>query len=156
AAPALAQRGGGLLPPEDPAGMVSSLTDGIFINANENPLGPCPAALRALAGLERLAGRYGMPLSANLAPLFPRQNGLAPRNVVVHPGSYAPLCAAGLAFSSRERPIAYAEPTFDAGFLGPDGKPVTHAVTIALDGDYRLDVRNLLAAVPDAGLYYIC
>lgn len=156
AAPVLAQRSAALPVPEDPAGMVASLTDGVYINSNENPLGPCPAALRALSGLERLGGRYGMAFADRLASLFARQNGLAPENVVVHPGSYAPLCAAGLAFSSKERPIAYAEPTFDSGFMGANGKPVTRAVTIALSGDYQLDVRKLLAAAPDAGLYYIC
>jgi histidinol-phosphate aminotransferase len=136
--------------------MIGSLTDGVYINSNENPLGPCPAALRALSGLERLGGRYGMAFADRLAGLFARQNGLAPENVVVHPGSYAPLCAAGLAFSSKERPVAYAEPTFDSGFMGANGKPVTRAVTIALGGNFQLDVRKLLAAAPDAGLYYIC
>ncbi|MBW8754368.1 MAG: hypothetical protein JF595_09470, partial [Sphingomonadales bacterium] len=87
AAPVLAQRGAGRAVPEDPAGMIGSLTDGVYINANENPLGPCPAALRALAGLERLGGRYGMAFADRLAALFARQNGLAPENVVVHPGS---------------------------------------------------------------------
>jgi histidinol-phosphate aminotransferase len=156
AAPVLADRKTGKVLPEDPAGMIGSLTDGVYINSNENPLGPCPAALRSLAGLEKLGGRYGMSFADRLAGLFARQNGLAADNVVVHPGSYAPLIAAGNAFSSKERPIAYAEPTFDSGFMGASGKPVTRTVTIALGGDFRLDLRKLLAAAPDAGLYYIC
>jgi histidinol-phosphate aminotransferase len=61
-----------------------------------------------------------------------------------------------LAFSSKDRPIAYAEPTFSDGFYGANGQPVTRAVTVPLAGDFALDVRALLAAAPDAGLFYIC
>lgn len=144
------------LPPQDPAGMIASLTDGVFINANENPLGPGESALKALAGLEKLGGRYGFPLSARLATLFAAQNGLKAENIAVHPGSFAPLRNAMLAFSSKERPIAYAEPTFADGFYGASGQPVTRAVTVPLAGDFALDARALLAAAPDAGLFYIC
>jgi histidinol-phosphate aminotransferase len=155
-APALAQRGGGKVLPEDPAGMVASLTDGVFIGSNESPLGPCAAAQSALRGIEKLSGRYGMAFAGNLEKLFAKQNGLLPEQVTVHPGSYMPLRSVALAYSSKERPIAYAEPTFDSGFMGRDGQCVTRAVTIQLQGDYRLDVRKLLTAAPDAGVYYIC
>ncbi|MCW1428245.1 aminotransferase class I/II-fold pyridoxal phosphate-dependent enzyme [Novosphingobium sp. JCM 18896] len=156
AAPLLAQRSAARPVPEDPAAMIASLTDGVYINSNESPLGPCPAARQALAGIERLGGRYGMAFANRLADVFARQNGLAHENVVVHPGSYAPLCAAGLAFSSKARPIAYFEPTFDSGFMGAGGKPVTRTVTLPLGGDFQMDMRKLLAAAPDAGLYYVC
>ncbi len=155
-APALAQRGGGKVLPEDPAGMVASLTDGVFIGSNESPLGPCAAAQSALREIEKLSGRYGMAFAGNLEKLFAKQNGLLPEQVTVHPGSYMPLRSVALAYSSKERPIAYAEPTFDSGFMGRDGQCVTRAVTIQLQGDYRLDVRKLLTAAPDAGVYYIC
>jgi len=155
-APALAQRGGGKILPDDPAGMVASLTDGVYINSNESPLGPGAAALSALAGLGSLSGRYGMAFAPNLEKLFAKQNGLKPENVTVHPGSYVPLRSVALAFSSKERPIAYAEPTFDSGFMGNGNECITRAVTIALQGDYTLDVRKLLAAAPDAGVYYLC
>ena len=55
-----------------------------------------------------------------------------------------------------ERPIAYFEPTFDSGFFGAGGKPVTRVVTLPLSGDYRMDLRKLLAAAPNAGVYYVC
>ena len=46
AAHALAQRDRKVAMSDDPKAMVATLTDGIFINSNENPLGPAPAALR--------------------------------------------------------------------------------------------------------------
>jgi histidinol-phosphate aminotransferase len=76
--------------------------------------------------------------------------------VGVHPGSYVPLRAACLAFSSVERPIAYAEPTFDSGFKGADGKPLTATVTLPVGRDYRPDVKALFAAAQNAGIYYLC
>jgi len=143
-------------PTDSPASMTASLTDATYINANENPYGPCPAAAKALTGLTTLSGRYGMSFGDKLAKLFAAQNGLTPEQVSFHPGSYVPLRAAALAWSSAERPIAYAEPTFDSGFRGADGKPLTAAVTIPVGKDYAPDVRALLAAAPNAGVYYLC
>ncbi|WP_311266978.1 aminotransferase class I/II-fold pyridoxal phosphate-dependent enzyme [Sphingobium sp. WCS2017Hpa-17] len=156
AAPALAQRGRKVALPEDPAGMVSTLTDAVYINSNENPLGPCPAALEALSGLDRLSGRYGMAFAAQLERLFARQNGLKPEEVQVHPGSYMTLRSVALTYSSQDRPIAFFEPTFDSGFMGKGNKVVTSAVPIPLSGDFRGDLRQMLAAASNAGVYYIC
>ena len=57
ATPALAQRGRKVDLPDDPAAMVASLTDGIFLKSNEHPIGPGAAALGALAKLPPLSGR---------------------------------------------------------------------------------------------------
>ena len=141
---------------DGPARMLGSLTDGIYINANENPFGPCPAALTALAQSNVLSGRYGMPLGPQVGALFARQNGLAPDMVAVHPGSFVPLRAACLAYSSADRPVAYFEPTFDAGFRGLGGKPLTGVVTLPLGADFTADPQALLAAAPQAGIYYLC
>lgn len=156
ATPAQAQRGRQVPLPDDPAGMMASLTDGIFLNSNEHPVGPCPAALTALAGLPRLSGRYGMAFAAKLESLFARQNGLAPTQVQVHPGSFMPLRSVALSYSSPQRPIAYFEPTFDQGFLGLNNQSITRSVAVPLSGDFVADPRKLLAAAPDAGVYYLC
>lgn len=156
AAPALAQRGRKVALPDDPAGMVATLTDAIYINSNEHPVGPCPAALAALAKLPPLSGRYGMAFAGKLESLFARQNGLQPDQVQVHPGSFMPLRSAALTYSSPERPIAYFEPTFDQGFLGAGEASVTRSVAVPLSGDFTADPRKLLAAAPDAGLFYLC
>jgi histidinol-phosphate aminotransferase len=156
AAPALAQRGRAVALPDDPAGMVATLTDAIYINSNEHPVGPCPAALEALAKLPALSGRYGMAFAGKLESLFARQNGLSADQVQVHPGSFMPLRSVALTYSSPERPIAYFEPTFDQGFLGLGNQSVTRSVAVPLSGDFAADPRKLLAAAPDAGVYYLC
>ena len=156
AAPALAQRGRAVALPDDPAGMVATLTDAVYINSNEHPVGPGPAALAALATLPPLSGRYGMAFAGKLESLFARQNGLSPEQVQVHPGSFMPLRSVALTYSTPERPIAYFEPTFDQGFLGPGNDSVTRSVAVTLAGDFRADPKKLLAAAPDAGVYYLC
>ncbi|HUD93183.1 aminotransferase class I/II-fold pyridoxal phosphate-dependent enzyme [Sphingobium sp.] len=156
AVPTLAQRGRKVALPDDPGGMVATLTDAIYINSNEHPDGPAPAALEALAKLPHLSGRYGMAFAAKLESLFARQNGLAPDQVQVHPGSFMPLRSVALTYSTPDRPIAYFEPTFDQGFLGPGDQSVTRAVAVPLSGDFMANSRQLLAAAPDAGVYYLC
>ena len=156
ATPALAQRGRKVDLPDDPAAMVASLTDGIFLNSNEHPIGPGAAALGALAELPPLSGRYGMAFAAKLESLFARQNGLSPEQVQVHPGSFMPLRSVALTYSSTDRPIAYFEPTFDQGFLGLGNQSVTRSVAVPLSGDFAADPRTLLAAAPNAGVYYLC
>ncbi|MDE2620038.1 MAG: aminotransferase class I/II-fold pyridoxal phosphate-dependent enzyme [Sphingomonadales bacterium] len=147
---------GAATPGAGPAGMIASLTDAVYINANENPLGPCPDALAVLKQVPALSGRYGMALSGQLAALFARQNGLSADCVAVYPGSFVPLRAAGLAFSSAERPVAYHEPTFDNGFIGSDGKPLTGVVALPRDAAGHGSLGALLAAAPQAGIYYLC
>ena len=152
----LAQAASAAIPADSAEAMIASLSDGIFINANENPYGPAPAAQKALAGLAPLSGRYGMSFAGRLAGLVCQQHGLPAGSVAIHPGSFAALRAVGLAYSSTAHPVAYFEPTFDSGFLGAGGKPVTRTVTLPLAGDFRMDLKKLLAAAPDAGVYYIC
>lgn len=136
--------------------MLASLTDGIYINANESPLGPCAAARTALERTPLLAGRYGMSFEADLEKLFATQNGLKPENVKAHPGSFVPLRTAALAFASDRRPMVYGAPTFDSGFFGAGEQPIVKVVKVPLDSQHRIDVRALLTAAPDAGAFYIC
>ncbi|WP_420144608.1 aminotransferase class I/II-fold pyridoxal phosphate-dependent enzyme [Sphingobium sp.] len=154
--PAVAQRGRKVALPDDPAAMVATLTDAVYINSNEHPDGPAAAAIAALAKLPSLSGRYGMAFAAKLESLFARQNGLAPDQVQVHPGSFMPLRSVALTYSSPDRPIAYFEPTFDQGFLGLGNESITRSVAVPLSGDFAADPRRLLAAAPDAGVYYLC
>ncbi len=155
---AQAQSRGTVVPgPAREAGvMLASLTDGVYINANESPLGPCAAARTALERTPVLAGRYGMSFEADLEKLFAVQNGLKPENVKAHPGSFVPLRTAALAFASDSRPMAYCTPTFDSGFFGANNKAMVKVVKVPVDAQYRVDVRAMLAAAPNAGAFYIC
>lgn len=128
----------------------------VLINANENPLGPTAAACEAIAKMAKLGGRYDLLGETDaLAATFAAQNGLKPENVMVYAGSSEPLHFTVLSFTSPERGLVVADPTYEA--------PVAAALTskarvtkVALTSDYAHDIPAMMRADPTAGVIYIC
>jgi len=130
--------------------------DAVMINANENPLGPCPEAREAVARMIPYGGRYRYSEGDKVQELLAEQEGVKLDYVQIHPGSSGPLHQAVLAFTSPERPFVTADPGYEAGgraaqFIG--AKVVR--VPLLADKGYAHDVKKM-AAVPNAGLIYIC
>jgi len=73
--------------------------DAVKINANENPLGPCPEAAEAIAKVIAKGGRYLYEETDTFAGLLAEQEGLDPEYVIPFPGSSDPLHRAVLAFT---------------------------------------------------------
>ena len=136
-------------PPYSPPG-------GVFIGSNENPLGPSAAARAVLANAVPSGGRYDRGGEKKLASTFAEQNGLKPENIGIYAGSFIGLYYAGRAFSSPTRSIVSPVPTFDSMFYGPDKKPVAPFHAIPLTADYKIDIKAMVAADPQAGVIYIC
>ncbi len=129
--------------------------DAVMINANENPLGPCKEALEAVHKIASNGGRYMYSETDKVQQLLAEQEGVKLDYVRVYPGSSAPLHQAVLAFTSPERPLVVADPGYEAGqraaaFIG------SKVVKVPLTGNYAHDVKAMLAADSNAGLYYIC
>jgi histidinol-phosphate aminotransferase len=136
--------------------------DAVKINANENPLGPCPEAVDAMYNVIKNGGRYMYESTYKLAETLGAVEGLKagyePEEtyVEVFAGSSAPLHQAVLAFCSKERPFVKADPGYEAGeraakFIG------AKTVNVPLKpGTWDHDVKAMLAAAPNAGLFYIC
>ena len=136
--------------------------DAVKINANENPLGPCPAAAEAIYSVVKQGGRYMYEDTYDLADTLGSQEGLKagfkPEEsyVEVFAGSSAPLHQAVLAFCSKEKAFVKADPGYEAGERAAKfiGAPV---VNVPLKkGTWDHDVKAMLAAGPNAGLFYIC
>ncbi len=130
--------------------------DAVLINANENPLGPCKAACEAIASLGPLGGRYDLLGETDkLTKTFAAQNGLKEEYVSVYAGSSEPLHFSVLAFTSPTRGLVMADPSYEAPMRAA---MVTGAKLskVALSKDYSHDVKAMLAADPNAGVYYIC
>ena len=128
--------------------------DAVMINANENPLGPCPEAREAMANIIPQGGRYLFGETDRLANLLAAQEQLKQSNVQIYAGSSAPLHQSVLAFTSPTKAFVTADPGYEAGeraarFIG------ARVARIPLTKDYAHDVKAM-AAVPDAGLIYIC
>ncbi len=130
--------------------------DGVMINANENPLGPCAAAREAVANTAPQGGRYLFWLTDDLIDLYAQLEGLKPDYVRFYPGSSDPLHYAVSVFASPQRSYVTADPGYEAG-MHAAGFVQARVVKVPLSKDhaYAHDVRAMLAAAPDAGIFYI-
>jgi len=129
--------------------------DAVMIDSNENPLGPCQAARDAIAGMIPQGGRYCDNLTDDLVGTFARNEGLNPDWIHATVGSTPPLSLAVLAFTSPQRSYVTADPGFETGvnmasFIG------ARVAKVPLTKTYAHDVKAMLAAAPDAGVFYIC
>src|SRR3954454_4922184 len=130
--------------------------DAVKINANENPMGPCAEAADAIHSLVKDGGRYIYEKTYELSETLSGIEGVQPKYVGAYAGSSAPLHQAVLAFCSKERPFVKADPGYEAGeraasFIG------AKVVNVPLrNGTWDHDVKAMLAAAPNAGLFYIC
>ena len=130
-------------------------SDGVMIDANENPLGPCPAAREAVIAIAPQGGRYSDWLTDDLIKQFAQLEGLKPDYIRLYAGSSEPLHHAVAGFTSPQRSYVTADPGYEAGMMASNALKV-RVVKVPLAKDYAHDVRAMLAAGPDAGVFYIC
>jgi histidinol-phosphate aminotransferase len=130
--------------------------DAVIINANENPLGPCPEAADAIHSVVQRGGRYMYDLTDAMITTLAEQEGVKSNYVEAYAGSSAPLHQAVLAYCSKDRAFVAADPGYEAGgraakFIGAP------AVLVPLrKGTWDHDVKAMLAAAPNGGLFYVC
>ena len=129
--------------------------DAILIDANENPLGPCQAARDAVAAIIPQGGRYSDNLTDDLISAFAKQEGLNPDWIYCTAGSTPPLALSVLAFTSPQKSYVTADPCFETGMMMASIAGA-RVVKIPLTKTYSHDVKAMLAAGPDAGIFYIC
>jgi len=129
--------------------------EGVMIDANENPLGPCAAARQAIVDIAPQGGRYSDWLSVDLVNQLAELEGLRPEYVRIYPGSSEPLHHAVAAFTSHQRSYVTADPGYEAGMFAAKAVKA-RLVKVPLTKAYAHDVRAMLAAAPDAGLFYVC
>ena len=129
--------------------------DATKLNANENPMGPCPEAAEAIHNIVLKCGRYMFDEGAKMAQSLAEQEGLKPSYAVAFPGSSDPLHRAVLAHTSPTKPLVIADPSYEAPERAASfiAAPV---IRVPLRQDYSHDVKAMAAASPDAGLIYVC
>lgn len=130
-------------------------TDAVFINANENPLGPCTSARKAIADIIPSGGRYLYGGMQDFVEAYAQGEGLKPEYVNIYPGSSTPLQYAVLAFTSPTASYVTADPSFESGMMACKDSGA-RIVKVPLTKEYAHDVKAMLAAAPDAGLFYVC
>ncbi len=114
--------------------------DAVIIDANENPLGPCSVARQAIADITGDSGRYSFWLTEDLGKRFAQQQALH---------------FSVLAFTSNARSYVTADPGYEAGMHAAKISGA-RVVKTPLSSSYAHDVKAMLGAAPDAGLFYVC
>jgi histidinol-phosphate aminotransferase len=129
--------------------------DAVRLNANENPLGPCPAALEAIRAILPSSGRYLFGVTREFAETLAAVEGVSVDHVLPCAGSSDPLHRSVIAFTSPRRPLVIANPGYEAPastaqFMG------ARVIQVPLREDYAHDAPAMARADANAGLIYVC
>jgi histidinol-phosphate aminotransferase len=129
--------------------------DAVRINANENPMGPCPEAAEAIHKVVASGGRYLYHETFAFIAAMAQAEGLPNDHVMAFAGSSDPLHRAVLAFTGPNKSYVVADPGYEAGeraarFVG------AKTISVPLRNDYAHDVHAMAQADPNAGLIYVC
>jgi histidinol-phosphate aminotransferase len=159
---ALLAAGGAALPFYNEAALAQDLkslgsipADAIRLHTNENPLGPCPAALEAIRRILPQGGQYLFDQTTAFVEALAADVDLPTSHILPTAGSSDPLHRAVLAYTSPSRPLVVADPGYEAParaakFLG------AKVISVPLRKDHAHDCKEMARADPDAGVIYIC
>lgn len=128
----------------------------VRIGANECWTGPLLPGQRAAQKIIANSNRYAPQDERNdFLKAVMAVEGVPYDHIAPWPGSSDPLSRAIVSFCSPQQGLVTADPTFELAGRTADwlGAPVKR---VPLTAEYAHDVRAMLAADPNAGLYYIC
>ncbi len=144
------------LPQRGQGGRRAMGPDMVRISSNENPMGPCPEALEAIATIAPKGGRYGDSQVYDAQQALAETEGLPVGYVKMFAGSSDPLHRFVIAFCGKDKPFVYGEPGYEAGgraaqYVGAQaiGVPLTEKTMVH-------DVKAMVKAHPSPGLLYVC
>ncbi|HVN04401.1 MAG TPA: aminotransferase class I/II-fold pyridoxal phosphate-dependent enzyme [Bryobacteraceae bacterium] len=131
--------------------------DMVWLNANENPLGPPKPSLAAMAEVLPSSGRYHYQQTGEFYAALAHSEHLQAENILAGSGSSEMLHAAVHAFTAPDRPLIAIYPTYE----GPP--EVTRAIgrqviQVPLLPNYAADVHKLAEAARGqrGSLIYLC
>ncbi|WP_126968403.1 pyridoxal phosphate-dependent aminotransferase [Xanthomonas arboricola] len=134
---------------------VAPATGAVFLNLNEHPLGPSPAAVDAATRSLARAGRYQFEMEQDLRNLMTGELQLPGDHLAFFPGSRDALLRAGSLFTSARAGLVVADPSFDPIIDSATARGVpVRKVPLRADGAH--DVKAMAKADPTAGLIYLC
>ena len=127
----------------------------VKINANENPLGPCPQAAEAIFKVVQKGGRYLYEETDVFMKTLGDIEGVKSEYIMPFAGSSDPLHRSVIAFTSPTKSFVMSDPGYEAGaraahFVG------SKVIKVPLAKDHSHDVRAMVKADPKAGVIYIC
>ncbi|MAX15241.1 MULTISPECIES: pyridoxal phosphate-dependent aminotransferase [Sphingobium] len=128
----------------------------VRIGSNECWTGPFPSGVDAAAKAAALGNWYDPDnYRGDLVKTVASVEGIPESHVMLWPGSGGPLVSTVAAFCSPTKGLVTADPTFESAWRTADylKAPIAKAPQAPGAGH---DVKAMLAANPNAGLYYIC
>lgn len=133
-----------------------ALVGAVRIGSNECWTGPFPEGVHAASAIAAVGNRYEPDNEhAKLAAAVAQVEGITPECILAWPGSSDPLNRAVVTFCSPRKGLVTANPTYEQSWRTAQWLQIK-PTRVALTPDYRHDVKAMLAADPNAGLYYIC
>lgn len=134
--------------PSQPSGLVR-------LASNENPNGPCRAALDAIRAALVESNRYPNGPAAALHDAVAAHAGVPGSHVMLGCGSGDILRIATRAATGPGRALVTAAPTFES----PEGHATAAGAEVRalpLTPDLKIDLDAMLAAAQGAGLFFVC
>jgi histidinol-phosphate aminotransferase len=126
------------------------------IGSNECWTGPMPPGQAAAAAIISSSNRYSpKDQRGDFIKAVMQAEGVPYDHVAPWPGSSDPLSRAVVTYCSATKGLVTADPTFELAGRTAEwlGAPVKR---VPLKPDHTHDVKAMLAADPNAGLYYVC
>ena len=126
-----------------------------LLNINEYPSGPTPAAVEIMHKMATNGNRYYMAETTKFGKELAAYHDLKPDYLSIYAGSSEILHFTTLAFTSPTKSLVTADPTFEQTWrVAESNGAKVHKVP--LKADYSYDMKAMVAADPNAGMYYIC
>ena len=126
-----------------------------LLSRNENPYGPSPSALRAIADNAAMGCYYNDRGLAKLIAMIAERHGVSPKQVTVGEGSTEVLCAAALAWG-RKGAILCPDLFWDTTVLYGERQGVKN-VRVAMGSDMSVDLAAMAGALDDSiSMVQIC
>ena len=119
--------------------------DAVRINANENPMGPCPEAAEAIHKVIQQGGRYLYSETFAFVALMAVVEGLPRDHILPFAGSSDPLHRAVLAFTGPERSSSWPIPDTRRA-SEPPGSSARRTIKVPLRKDASHDVQAMAKA----------
>ncbi len=128
----------------------------VHLNFNENPYGPSPKSLEALASCGAVASRYPFARNELLIDALAHKHAVKAENIMLGCGSTEVLRVVDAVFLGPGKNVVAAEPTFEA-ILDYAKVMQGQAVKISLTSDYRHDLPRMAdACTSQTGVVYVC
>ena len=126
-----------------------------ILDGNEYFAGPTPAAVEGMHKVSLVGNRYLNDDTADFSKQVAAYHDLKPNYVTLYTGSSEPLRFTTIAFTSPTRSLVTVDPVYESAW-GTAAAIGTKVHKVPLKPDYSYDMKAMLAADPNPGLYYIC